>query len=119
MACYYIIKLPNGGEVKILATISTITEQDNKDLFDKLSRQIRKYYSDPNPEELSGESEIIKFLKGAGTGLDTKALKEIINISDKNSFISNLNERILKNLEDKAIKKLSNEDLADSLRRLL
>jgi len=28
MACYYNIKLPNGGEVKILATISAITDAE-------------------------------------------------------------------------------------------
>ena len=93
MACYYNIKLPNGGEVKLPATFSTISESStSKDVMTDLNQEIENYYT--NPEELTPNTSIISFLKDLGTGLETNTLKKIVQESSASTLVDNLNEEI-------------------------
>lgn len=106
MACYYIIKLPNGGEVRIPATISTITEKNTPKIYKELKVLVDKYYKE---ETDKGIDAIKDFLKDSG--FKVKNIKKILDASDTNSFIDNLNDKILG--------MGSNDNLADSLRKSL
>lgn len=104
MACYYYIKLPNGGEVKILATISTITSKDGK-LYEDFNKQIQSHYRDPE------NSTFIDFLKEQNLNLHVNTLKSIIENSNKDTFLNNLN--------DKITTQLGTQDLSSALKRSL
>lgn len=94
MACYYTIKLPNGGEVKILATISTITNsKEDKKVYDELTNQVNAYYA--SKEELTADSSIVKFIKDLKTGLSTNTIKALISNNDASTFIEALNNELL------------------------
>lgn len=94
MACYYTIKLPNGGEVKILATISTITNsKEDKKVYDELTSQVNAYYA--SKEELTADSSIVKFIKDLKTGLSTNTIKALISNNDASTFIEALNNELL------------------------
>lgn len=91
MACYYYIKLPGGGEVRIPANLVPISDK-NKELYDSLITEIEQYYG--NEEELNDDSSLIQVLKNFDTGLHTNTLKALIKQSGKDNLINNINNRL-------------------------
>ena len=94
MACYYYIKLPNGGEVKVPATLIKLSESD-KYLKELLS-------SFDNTAE---DSELLDYLKSLNTGLDTPKLKNILNNTSPSELITTINSAIENNYDPNDISK--------------
>jgi hypothetical protein len=91
MACYYYIKLPNGGEVRIPADSVIITEQIGK-VYNELTSEINKHYSEE--QEFTGDSELYKLLKNINSEFNFNTLKSVVNNSTKDTLIENINKKI-------------------------
>ena len=69
MKCYYIIKLPGGGEVKLLATVSTIlAEGPTKQIYDSLKKEVENYYIN-KPEYINSKTPLHKAVSEIGLNL--------------------------------------------------
>jgi len=86
MDCFYTIKLPNGGMLKIPA----ISNINSEDLI--LQELLNKYY-------VSGKdfTEIVKYLKDLKIPLEIDDVLEVLRKSTINSFVDNLNEALSTN----------------------
>ena len=66
MKCYYIIKLPGGGEVKLLATVSTIlAEGPTKQIYDSLKKEVENHYIN-KPEYINSKTPLHKAVSEIG-----------------------------------------------------
>ena len=93
MKCYYYVKLPNGGEVKILASFEAIINSgDTAEIFTNLQREAEDFYEDED-NVLTYDSPLLKYLLGLKTGLSVAELKKIIKNSTANTLIDNLNKK--------------------------
>lgn len=88
MACYYYIKLPKGGEVRIPANSVTITEKDEE--YSDIITEINNHYIEN--KEFNLDSKLFLLLKNRGLLFDQ--LLNIIENSDKNTLLDNLNKEI-------------------------
>lgn len=116
MKCFYYIKLPNGGEIEISANYSLLTEDD-----DSLNNLVEYYYevlndttdnSDTNIKE--AKKKLINYLLNKKIGISEPIIKKVINKSNKENLISNLNSLIsegdIAELNSKLISKIWNGD---------
>ena len=94
MKCYYIIKLPGGGEVKLLATVSTIlAEGPTKQIYDSLKKEVENYYIN-KPEYINSKTPLHKAVSEIGVNLTFSEIKSVIEKSNASNFIDNLNKEI-------------------------
>ena len=94
MKCYYIIKLPGGGEVKLLATVSTIlAEGPTKQIYDSLKKEVENYYIN-KPEYINSKTPLHKAVSEIGLNLTFSEIKSVIEKSNASNFIDNLNKEI-------------------------
>ena len=97
MACYYYIKLPGGGQVRVPANFTPITDTDSE-LYKSLENEIETFY-DSN-KEIKNDSKLIDKLLEFDTGLETNILKSIIKKSNKKNLVENLNKTMKGNTKN-------------------
>ncbi len=88
MACYYYIKLPGGGQVKVPASLVPINDSD-KDLYASLEKEIESFYE--VSKQIKDDSKLIDKILEFDTGLQRGVIKSIIKKSKKDTLINNLN----------------------------
>ena len=94
MKCYYIIKLPGGGEVKLLATVPTIVnEGDTKQTYESLYKQVELHYKN-KPKTINSKTPLYKAVYEIGTTLTYSDIVSLIKESSSENFMENLNKAI-------------------------
>lgn len=96
MKCYYIIKLPSGGEVKIPATIPTIiNEGETKELYESLLAKAATYYKDKS-KIINEGNPLYKAILDMGTNILPSEIRSLMKKSNEKDLIDNLNTLINK-----------------------
>ena len=110
MKCYFYVKLPNGGELRIPSTVNQISLQDQK--FLELL---------PTSKE-EGTSNLLAYLNSLHTGLTVNEINNIIRNTKDSEVITKLNELISKKVTNNslqnAIWKNLNYDIAFDYKKI-
>jgi hypothetical protein len=91
MKCYFYVKLPNGGELRIPSTVNEISLQDQK--FLELL---------PSSKE-EGTSNLLAYINSLHTGLSVNEINNIVRNNADSEVIPKLNELIRKKVTNNSL----------------
>ena len=92
MNCNYSIKLPDGREIIIPATLNVISENSTT-----LSKILSAYYNDQSEERINfpvPKEELIKYLSKNKIDLSIDEITSLLAESSEETFITNINNKI-------------------------
>lgn len=91
MKCFYNIKLPDGGVIKIPATYIPLKKDDPV-----LNGLIETYYNtQSNPDDiLEARNNLMRYLKNSKVGVSGRTMGKLLNASDETDLIDNINKEL-------------------------